>query len=193
MRPCRALAGAAVPSAPGQDERRPGVIRGSPKNTSRDGSLRGPPGASSAAPANPLSGSGRGLSARGQILAAYQSVRPWCDTSATVSSSSRRCFVRKRSVSNHRLIADRFRPCDADLGGVTQANPKRQASTSTTPALLRPVGGEVTRIECLAVETRTLPIGVDPRGDLREEAAQKSRKLAYCPSAALDNPAAAVS
>jgi hypothetical protein len=106
MRPCRALAGAAVPSAPGQDERRPGVIRGSPKNTSRDGSLREPPGASSAAPASPLSGSGRGLSARGQISAAYQSVRPWCDTSATVSSSSRRCFVRKRSVSNHRLIAE---------------------------------------------------------------------------------------
>ena len=64
MRPCRALAGAAVPSAPGQDERRPGVIRGSPKNTSRDGSLRGSPGASSAAPASPLSGFGRGLSAR---------------------------------------------------------------------------------------------------------------------------------
>ena len=61
------------------------------------------------------------------------------------------------------------------------------------PALLRAAGGEATRIECLAVETRTLPIAVDPRGDLREEAAQKSRKLAYCPSAALDNPAAAVS
>lgn len=143
------------------------------------------------------------------ISAACQSVRLGCDNTAherwwgppnlcaklreyrlitILGRSSRPRSVRKMSASNHPSIVDKFKPCHADLGGLKQPNPERGKLFRRSFELS--AGGG---IECLAAETRMLAIAWIREAGRREEAVGKSRKLAPRPSAALDNPAAAVS